>query len=90
MPRSRKYAKRKYLVDCNDEEVLTKDKVDLVLDDILGRIPPKTMCTLNRVISECGYQYYTVKGLRYLIEKLKMLGFRVKRVSNKRYVVIRD
>ena len=89
MPK-RRYAQRKYLVDCSDEEVLTKDKVDIVFKDIVSRIPPKSMCTLNRVIAEAGFRYYTVGGIQYLIRKLKRLGLRVRRISNKRYVVIRD
>jgi len=85
-----RYAKRKYLVDCDDEEVLRKRDVDKALPRIISRIPSRSVVTLNRIIAETGYQYYSHHAIKLLVEKLKALGFKVKKVSKRRYIVIRD
>jgi len=85
-----RYAKRKYLIDCSDDEVLRKKDVDKVLPRIIARIPPRSVVTLNRIIAETGYPYYSHHAIKHLVERLKNLGFKVKKVSKRRYIVMRD
>jgi len=83
-------ARRKYLVNADDSEVLHKKDVEKILPDIVSRIPERNIATLNRIIMDCGYRYYSNHAIRDLIDRLRRLGFKVRRVSKRRYVIFRE
>jgi len=88
--RRRNYAKRKYREKVNGDEILTKDRVDdALIDRLVSRIRGN-VATLNRLISEAGYQYYSVHALMKIITLLEKRGYKVIRFSNKRYIVVKD
>jgi len=88
--RAKRYAKRKYREKASSEEFLTVEKVnDSLIDNLVSRIRGN-VATLNRLIAESGYQYYSTHALMKVITKLKERGYKVIRFSNKRYIVIKD
>mgnify|MGYP000359580597 CR=1 FL=1 len=85
----RRYARRKYLDICDPDEVLTVKDVGKAIKKIIKRIPEGRIVTLNRILAECGYPYYTSQGIYRLVKSLEEAGLRVERASNRRYVVLK-
>ncbi|RLG37001.1 MAG: hypothetical protein DRN91_06515 [Candidatus Alkanophagales archaeon] len=88
--RRRGYAKRKYLTSCRSDEFLSKDKVEGIVSKIVRLLKGSRgrVHTLNRLLVEFGFRYYSPQAFHFLRESLKKKGVVVKKVSNKRYIVV--
>ncbi|RLE44363.1 hypothetical protein DRJ16_02395 [Candidatus Woesearchaeota archaeon] len=84
----RGYAKRNYLVVADDNEILRSADVENIVDRILRKIQPRSMVTLNRLLTKEGYSYYTNHAIAKLVKILRKKGLEVKKVSRSRYVIL--